>query len=158
VTDRSQRQRALKLLKSSKHHSMQLDFIALALRGKKAGFDGVITMIDGLVGTLNDEQTADDKKKVYCGEEIGKADEKKKGLERTISDTKSAIGKAEEDVASLAESLKQLTAGIKAPKQRRMLPHWQNHSSSLLLASRPLTSPWPRRRSSAKMSMRSTAL
>jgi len=66
------------------------------------------------VGTLNDEQTADDKKKVYCGEEIGKADEKKKGLERTISDTKSAIGKAEEDVASLAESLKQLTAGIKA--------------------------------------------
>jgi hypothetical protein len=90
-----------------------LDFIALALRGKKVGFDGVIKMIDELAGTLRAEQAADDKKKVYCGEEFDKSEDKKKSLERSISDTKSAIGKANEDIASLAEAIEKLTAGIK---------------------------------------------
>merc|ERR1719214_450759 len=70
-------------------------------------------MIDELAGTLRAEQAADDKKKVYCGEEFDKSEDKKKSLERSISDTKSAIGKANEDIASLTEAIEKLTAGIK---------------------------------------------
>merc|ERR1719236_13045 len=91
-----------------------MDFIALALEGKKVGFDGVIKMIDGLISTLSAEQTEDNKKKVYCGEELDKSEDKKKGLERTIADTESAIEKAKEDVASLEDSIKSLAAGIKS--------------------------------------------
>jgi septal ring factor EnvC (AmiA/AmiB activator) len=127
VTARAVRQRALRMLHTPKRHSAQLDFIALALRGKKVGFEGVIKMVDALVGTLNEEQAEDDKKKVYCSAEIDKADDKKTGLKRTISDTESAIAKADEDVAALAEAIQKLTAGIKdldksvaeATKQRK---------------------------------------
>jgi len=115
VSTRAVRARALRMLRSHHPHgSAQLDFIALALRGKKGGFDGVIKMIGELMNTLKAEQGADDKKKVYCAEEFDKSDDKKKSLERRISDTKSAIGKAKEDVASLGEALEKLTAGIKA--------------------------------------------
>jgi len=116
VSAQAVRNQALSFLQSArprKHGSVQLDFIALALRGKKVGFDGVIKMIDELAGTLRAEQAADDKKKVYCGEEFDKSEDKKKSLERSISDTKSAIGKANEDIASLAEAIEKLTAGIK---------------------------------------------
>jgi len=109
------RARAVRMLRSHHPHgSMQLDFIALALCGKKVGFEGVIKMIGELMNTLKAEQGADDKKKAYCAEEFGKSDDKKKSLERRISDTKSAIGKAKEDVASLGEALVKLMAGIKA--------------------------------------------
>jgi len=112
VSAHAVRSRALNILRSEKHRSVQADFIALALRGKKVGFDGVIKMIGELSSTLQAEQAADDKKKVYCNEEFDKSDDKKKSLERSISDTKSAIGKAEEDIASLGEAIGKLTSSI----------------------------------------------
>jgi len=108
------RNRALRALRSSRRPRVELDFISLALRGKKVGFDGVIKMVGELANTLKAEQAEDDKKKVYCAAEFDKSDDKKKELQRTISDSKSAIGKAKEDVASLAEALGKLAAGIKA--------------------------------------------
>jgi len=114
VSARAVRSRALRMLHRPRHGSLQLDFIAMALRGKKVGFDGVITMIDELARTLSAEQDADNKKKVYCAAEFDKSDDKKKGLERTVADTESAIGKAKEDVASLAEAIEKLDAGVKA--------------------------------------------
>jgi len=113
VSERAVRSRALRILHSG-HRSVQADFISLALRGKKVGFEGVITMIGELVGTLKAEQAADDKKKVYCAEEFDKSDDKKKSLERSISDSESAIAKAKEDIAALVESLGNLAAGIKS--------------------------------------------
>merc|ERR1719345_501375 len=71
-------------------------------------------MVGELIGTLQEEQAADDKKKAYCAVEFDKSDDKKKSLTRRISDTKSATGKAKEDIASLAEALEKLSAGIKA--------------------------------------------
>merc|ERR1719181_870691 len=112
VSEHAVRTRALRMLRSPRR-SVHLDFIALALRGKKVGFEGVIKMIDELASTLKGEQADDDKKKVYCGEEFDKSDDKKKSLERAISDTKSAIEKAKEDIASLSEAIEKLTAGIK---------------------------------------------
>merc|ERR1719326_163969 len=70
-------------------------------------------MIDELVGTLQGEQAADEKKKVYCGEEFDKSADKKKSLERSISDSKTAIGKAKEDIDALGEAIEKLIAGIK---------------------------------------------
>merc|ERR1712194_801242 len=44
----------------------RMDFILLALRGKKVGFDKIVKLIDGLVATLKKEQDDDDHKKEYC--------------------------------------------------------------------------------------------
>lgn len=113
VSDRAMRHRALEALAHRQHKSVQMDFIALALRGKKQGFDGIIKMVDNLAQALREEQAQDDKKKEYCAAEFDKADDKKKDLERSISDTKSAIGKADEDIAALNEAIQKLIAGIK---------------------------------------------
>merc|ERR1719181_2439597 len=95
-------------------HSARLDFIALALRGKKIGFEGVIKMIDEMMATLAQEQKDDDSKRDYCAAEFDSSDDKKKSLERSISDLNSAIAKTEEGIAALTESIAALEAGIKA--------------------------------------------
>jgi chromosome segregation ATPase len=92
----------------------QLDFIALALRGKKIGFEKVIKMIDEMVSTLKQEQVEDDDKKEYCNVQMDSLDDKKKGLERTISDGETAIEEAKEAIATLAEEIAALEKGIKA--------------------------------------------
>merc|ERR1719359_15098 len=71
-------------------------------------------MIDEMVVTLKKEQVDDDNKKEYCEMELDLADDKKKGLERAISDNEKAIAEAEEGIATLTEELKALEDGIKA--------------------------------------------
>merc|ERR1719264_922403 len=83
--------------------------IALALKGKKIGFDKVIKMIDDMITTLKIEQADDDAKKEYCGVQLDQADDKKKGLERSVSD----LENAKEDIAKLGEEIEALKAGIK---------------------------------------------
>jgi predicted nucleic acid-binding Zn-ribbon protein len=68
--------RALALLRAP--HSARVDFIALALRGQKVGFEGVIKMIDEMMATLAQEQKDDDSKKDYCAAEFDSSDDKKK--------------------------------------------------------------------------------
>merc|ERR1711904_497690 len=91
--------RALDMVtKAKKHHkSLHLDFIALALRGKKVGFEKVIKLMDEMVVTLKKEQVDDDNKKEYCTIELDLADDKKKELERAISDSEKAIADVEEE-------------------------------------------------------------
>merc|ERR1719265_2869792 len=91
-----------------------LDFIALALRGKKVGFEKVIKLMDEMVVTLKKEQVDDDNKKVYCEKELDLADDKKKEVERAISDSEKAITEAEEGIATVTEEIEALEAGIKA--------------------------------------------
>merc|ERR1719216_162680 len=67
-----------------------------------------------MVATLKVEQADDDSKKEYCGKELDLADDKKKGLEHSISDLETAIENAKEAIAKLAEEIAALTAGIKA--------------------------------------------
>merc|ERR1719389_786479 len=94
--------------------SPQLDFIALALKGKTAGFEKVTKMIDAMIGTLKDEQVDDDNKKEYCATQFDSADDKKKSLERAVSDAEAAIADAEEGIATVKEEIAALEAGIKA--------------------------------------------
>jgi len=116
VTESELRSRALETIKSAKkvHKGVALDFIALALRGKKVGFEKVIKLMDEMVVTLKKEQVDDDAKKEYCEKELDLADDKKKVVERAISDSEKAIEEANEGIATVTEEIEALEAGIKA--------------------------------------------
>jgi len=100
--------------RSSKFDRHHLDFIALAIQGKKIGFEKVITMIDEMVQTLKTEQVDDDNKKEYCGTELDSADDKKKSLEHSISDLETVIADTKEAIATLEEEIDALEKSIKA--------------------------------------------
>jgi len=102
-----------RVLQPGRHRNVGLELIALALKGKKIGFEKVISMIDEMVATMKAEQEEDDAKKEYCAREMDMADDKKRGLERTVSDLETAIENAHEDIAKLGEEIEVLTAGIK---------------------------------------------
>merc|ERR1719270_3153409 len=91
-----------------------LDFVLLALHGRKVGFDKVVKLIDGLVATLNSEQKDDEHKKAYCEAQFDSTDDKKKALERSISDTETVIEETKEGLATVAEEIAALKAGIVA--------------------------------------------
>jgi len=113
TSQRQLQQDALKAL--SKIHGkgfVGVDLIALALKGKKVNFDKVIKMIDDMVALLAKEQTDDDMKKEYCQAQFDFADDKKKGLERSISDTEKAIEDANGLIATIVDEIKALSDGI----------------------------------------------
>jgi len=118
VSTDSMRQQALSLLQSfkgsKKGDRQRLDFIMLAVRGKKVGFDKIIKMIDDMVALLKTEQVDDDSKKEYCEMSLDKADDKKKVLERSVSKLEKAIDEAKETIATLTDEIKALAAGIVA--------------------------------------------
>jgi len=89
-----------------------LDLISMAIHGKKIGFEKIIGMIDALVTDLKKEQVDDDNKMEYCAEQLDVSDDKKKGLERKISDLKTAIATGEESIATLTDEIAALTKGI----------------------------------------------
>jgi len=100
--------------KFGKPARQHLDFIMLALRGQKVGFDKVIGMIDAMKETLKTEQTDDDDKKAYCAKAFDEVEDSKKGLEQGVSDAEAAAASAEEAIASLSAELKALNKGIAA--------------------------------------------
>merc|ERR1719405_332931 len=112
VTVADQRQQALAAIRANRRP--ELNFIALALQGKKVDFGKVIGMIDEMVKTLGAEQQDDNDKKEYCETQFDLADDKKKALEREISNLEKAIDKETEGIKALAEEIKALEAGIKA--------------------------------------------
>jgi len=89
-----------------------LDLIAMALHGKKIGFEKVIGMIDNMIATLNKEQVDDDNKKAYCAKELDLADDDKKSLTRNIANLGASIEVGQGAIASLEEEIAALTAGI----------------------------------------------
>jgi len=111
----SLRQRALAALRQVQkdEKNPDLDFIAMAIQGKKVGFEKVLKLIDDMVGNLKKEQVQDDAKKVYCGRQLDTSDDKKKGLEQTISDEETAISEATDKLATLKDEIKALQAGVK---------------------------------------------
>merc|ERR1719498_1257249 len=111
----SQRQQALAVIRAARRGSHpELNFIALALEGKKVDFGKVIKMIDEMVVTLGKEQQDDDDKREYCNTQFDLADDKKKSLERSISNLDKAIAKETEGIAALTDEIKALEDGIVA--------------------------------------------
>jgi len=98
---------------AAKHtKSTKLDFVALALHGKRKGFANVVALIDKMAATLKGEQGTDDAKKTYCLAEFDKADDQKKALTRKVADAQTAIEDSKESLASLVEEIKQLQADV----------------------------------------------
>merc|ERR1719265_656245 len=89
-----------------------LDLIALALKGKKAGFEKIIKLIDDMVVTLKKEQDDDTAKKEYCLEQFDTTEDKKKETERAISDLAAKMADTEEAIGTLEDEIKALQEGI----------------------------------------------
>merc|ERR1719230_2039771 len=108
----SVRARALAIVRKAQHSakssSSHLDFLALALHGKKIELGKVISMIDEMVALLEKEQTDDDSKKAYCTAEMDTSDDKKKVLERALSDSEASIASAEESIATVTAEIETL--------------------------------------------------
>merc|ERR1740122_815183 len=116
------RDRALGLVRRARgasdgRHRPGLDFLVLALTGRKAMnqgmFDKVIRMCDDLVAELKQEQQDDNDKKEYCEQQFDLADDKKKSLERAEKDAENAIAKAKEAIETLTDEIEALEKGIK---------------------------------------------
>merc|ERR1719362_1115693 len=67
-----------------------------------------------MVATLKKEQVDDDNKKDYCQNELDTTDDKKKSLERSISDEDKSIAITEDAITTTAEEIEALKAAIKA--------------------------------------------
>merc|ERR550514_2240332 len=104
---------ALRALGSHDRKDPRLDFIALALRGKKVSFAKVIGMIDEMIVLLGKEQATDDEKKEYCEAELDIAEDKLKELEHTLKNLEKDIADGEATVATLTEEIAALVQGIK---------------------------------------------
>merc|ERR1719345_319564 len=143
VSTDAMRQQALSLLQSfkgsKKGDRQRLDFIMLAVRGKKVGFDKIIKMIDDMVALLKEEQVDDESKKEYCATSFDQADDKKKALERSIGKLEKAIDEAKETIATLTDEIKSLEDGIvaldKSVAEATMNRKEENSDFTVLMAS-----------------------
>jgi len=104
--------KVLKHLQPAQRH--RIDYVLLALRGKKVGFDKVISLVDNLVHSLKTEQSSDDDKMKYCASQLDVTEDAKKGLERSISDSQTVIEESEQKISTLTEEVAALKAGIAA--------------------------------------------
>jgi len=118
VSSESMRTQALTILAAAKSDKkgdrQRIDYIMLAIRGKKFGFEKVLKMIDNMVDLLGTEQQDDADKKEYCEMQLDTADDKKKGLERAEGKLVDAIAQSKESIATLTEEVAALNAGISA--------------------------------------------
>merc|ERR1719199_1765502 len=118
VSTSSMREQALAVLQAArgekKSDRQRLDYIMLAIRGKKFGFDKVLKMIDDMVDLLGSEQQDDNDKKEYCEMQLDAADDKKKALERSEGKLVDAIAASKDTIATLTEEIEALSAGIAA--------------------------------------------
>merc|ERR1719440_379530 len=71
-------------------------------------------MIDDMTALLKSEQGDDDNKKEYCTVQFDSLDDKKKALERSVSDSEKAIEDSKEAIATLTSEIEALADGIKA--------------------------------------------
>merc|ERR1719263_1964169 len=117
VSSKSMKAEALEIIQECQRNNDRrpaLDFIALALHGKKIGFGQVIKMIDDLVAELKKEQQDDDNKKEYCDVQFDLSDDKKKSLEKTVADLETSIAEAKENIGTTKEEINALEDAVRA--------------------------------------------
>merc|ERR1719401_2640704 len=112
------RKKALEIMRQARrqalHSQPNFDFITLAIEGKTAGFEKVIKMIDDMTATIKQEQLDDEHKREYCTKQFDFAEDKKKGLELSVSDSETVIEDAKEGISTLTADIASLEDGIKA--------------------------------------------
>merc|ERR1719506_63192 len=98
-SDKDLRQQALMAL--GKTNGPQMSFIALALSGKKVGFEKVIKMIDEMVVTLGAEQKDDDTQRDWCNTEFDVSEDKDKETKRALEGLETQIAEMTDAIATL---------------------------------------------------------
>merc|ERR1719261_1128102 len=115
VSSKAMAAKALNVLRTlRKGNDPRVDFLEVALRGGKAGFEKIIKLIDELVVQLKKEQKEDDAKKDYCDKEFDKTEDKAKVLANKASDLETAISDQEEGISNLKAEIEALDDGIRA--------------------------------------------
>jgi len=104
----------LRKLARGRNNRPDIDFLALALDGKKVDFSKVIKMIDDMVALLKEEQSDDNHKKEYCTGQIDFSEDKSKELKHKIADLDTIIADSTETIKATTEDIAALAAGIQA--------------------------------------------
>jgi chromosome segregation ATPase len=91
---------------------VNLRLAQLALKGKKAGFEKIVKMMDDMVALLGKEQKDDEAEKEYCEAEFEKSEDEEGALNRKIKGLATEIGEGKEAIAALKDGIASLTAGI----------------------------------------------
>jgi hypothetical protein len=108
------RKKVLAHLQKLNLNDPRVDFLALALRGQKVGFEKIIQLIDKLTHELKVEQAEDDAKKDYCNTELDKAEDTEKVQQQEQADLETAIEDAKESITNLKTEIEALDDGIRA--------------------------------------------
>eukprot|EP00933_Yihiella_yeosuensis_P017309 TRINITY_DN14498_c0_g1_i2.p1 TRINITY_DN14498_c0_g1~~TRINITY_DN14498_c0_g1_i2.p1 ORF type:complete len:298 (-),score=101.16 TRINITY_DN14498_c0_g1_i2:670-1563(-) len=90
----------------------ELNFIALALQGKKVNFDKVNKMIDDMIAMMTKQSQDDENKKEYCEDSFYSSERSQKSLTRDIGDIKASIKDKKSSVEQLATQIKALQDGM----------------------------------------------
>eukprot|EP00747_Dinoflagellata_sp_TGD_P163223 gnl/TRDRNA2_/TRDRNA2_181669_c0_seq1.p1 gnl/TRDRNA2_/TRDRNA2_181669_c0~~gnl/TRDRNA2_/TRDRNA2_181669_c0_seq1.p1 ORF type:complete len:708 (+),score=234.10 gnl/TRDRNA2_/TRDRNA2_181669_c0_seq1:65-2125(+) len=116
VSERAMKTQALAALtngRKNSRHPVKLDFITMAIRGKKGGFDEVIKMIDDMKAEMKTDQADDDEKKEYCEKEFDKAEDEKKELTLNAQDLDTVLADTQEKIDGLKAEIEALDDGIR---------------------------------------------
>lgn len=91
----------------------RLDFLTVALQGKKMNVDEVTKMIDEMVNILVQEQKADDEKKNFCETDARRNIQATKALTRQKDFLTATLADAKDNLKSVEAELKASKKGIK---------------------------------------------
>jgi len=119
----TQFQQAVEIIrKASKQHSdLRLSFLLNSMSaklrvvqrgGQAPDMSGVVKMIDGMIDLLEKEQADDETKKEWCYQESKKADKELDAKQDALEQLKAKGEEHNDDVANLAEELKDLEKSI----------------------------------------------
>ena len=86
-----------------------------------------------MVATLGAEQNDDNDKREYCNAQFDLSDDKKKGLERSVSNLEKAIAKAKEGIAALTDELAALAAVSMASSLKQHQSNRNGRAAYLIL-------------------------
>eukprot|EP00811_Abedinium_folium_P033735 NODE_6677_length_1649_cov_5.860053.p1 GENE.NODE_6677_length_1649_cov_5.860053~~NODE_6677_length_1649_cov_5.860053.p1 ORF type:complete len:501 (-),score=193.51 NODE_6677_length_1649_cov_5.860053:146-1426(-) len=108
----------------------ELEFLALALQGKKADFSAVVHKIDEMITILKKEQVDDARKKEWCNAKFDASDDQKKSLKRSISGYEKALAEAQEalettkaEAQALKDSIEALDKEVQEATEQRKEEH-----------------------------------
>jgi len=110
--------------------SPKMSLIAMALEGKKVGFEKVLKMIDEMVVTLKQEQVDDEAQEKWCSAEFDKNEDETKetkrlseGLASKIEETKQGITATTDEIAALKKSIKETDEAVAEATEQRKAEH-----------------------------------
>jgi len=126
---------------AKKANSPQLNILLFTLtsklntasKGKTAGLESVVKMIDDMVVLLGKDQADDSKSKTFCEDELEKtadeqkaATEKKGQAEAAIAEATDAVSTLTDEIATLTQDIKDLDKSVAQATEQRKDEHEEN--------------------------------